>query len=92
MVALRENRSAEEDMRESFDNFFAAQLFLAMSAPLLFSRVLFLSQIDDTLGPMTQVSTFPVVGLGSLKFQCRPYEVLYKSGMILGVFRFTKKG
>lgn len=39
------------------DNFFMAQFFLALSAPLLFARVLFLSQIDDTLGPMTQVSS-----------------------------------
>lgn len=36
--------------------FFAAQFFLALSAPLLFARLLRLSQIDDTLGPMTQVT------------------------------------
>eukprot|EP00903_Cladosiphon_okamuranus_P021649 g19903.t1 len=35
--------------------FFAAQFFLAVSAPLLFARLLRLSQIDDTLGPMTQI-------------------------------------
>lgn len=35
--------------------FFGAQFFLALSAPLLFARLLRLSQIDDTLGPMTQV-------------------------------------
>lgn len=34
---------------------FLAQIFLAVSAPLLFSRVLFLSQIGSALGPMTQV-------------------------------------
>ncbi|CAN0140980.1 unnamed protein product, partial [Scytosiphon promiscuus] len=34
---------------------FYAQFFLALSAPLLFSRLLVLSQIDSTLGPMTQV-------------------------------------
>lgn len=34
---------------------FVAQLFLASAAPLLFSRVLFLSQAGGTLGPMTQV-------------------------------------
>lgn len=34
---------------------FLAQFFLAASAPLLFSRVLFLSQIGSALGPMTQV-------------------------------------
>lgn len=34
---------------------FLAQAFLAVSAPLLFSRVLFLSQIGSALGPMTQV-------------------------------------
>lgn len=32
-----------------------AQWCFLFSAPFLFSRVLFLSQIDDTLGPMTQV-------------------------------------
>lgn len=37
------------------EHFFAAQFFLAVSAPLLFARLLRLSQIDDTLGPMTQV-------------------------------------
>lgn len=36
--------------------FFLAQFFLALSAPLLFARLLRLSQIDDTLGPMTQVT------------------------------------
>lgn len=35
--------------------FFAAQVLLAMAAPFLFARLLFLSQIDDTLGPMAQV-------------------------------------
>lgn len=34
---------------------FVAQFFLAASAPLLFSRVLFLAQIGRALGPMTQV-------------------------------------
>ncbi|CAM9206508.1 unnamed protein product [Ectocarpus fasciculatus] len=34
---------------------FHAQFFYALSAPLLFSRLLVLSQIDGTLGPMTQV-------------------------------------
>lgn len=38
-----------------FDLFYA-QFFYALSAPLLFSRLLVLSQIDATLGPMTQVS------------------------------------
>eukprot|EP00903_Cladosiphon_okamuranus_P014653 g13587.t1 len=39
------------------DDFFLfhAQFFLALSAPLLFWRLLVLSQIDSTLGPMTQV-------------------------------------
>ncbi|CAM9206588.1 unnamed protein product [Ectocarpus fasciculatus] len=37
-----------------FDLFYA-QFFYALSAPLLFSRLLVLSQIDATLGPMTQV-------------------------------------
>lgn len=36
-------------------HFFAAQFFLALAAPLLFARLMRLSQIDDTLGPMTQV-------------------------------------
>lgn len=36
-------------------HFFLAQFFLAASAPLLFSRVLFLAQIGRALGPMTQV-------------------------------------
>ncbi|CAM9397930.1 unnamed protein product [Ectocarpus fasciculatus] len=35
--------------------FFHAQFFYASSAPLLFWRLLVLSQIDSTLGPMTQV-------------------------------------
>ncbi|CAM9233322.1 unnamed protein product, partial [Ectocarpus sp. 12 AP-2014] len=35
--------------------FFHAQFFYAISAPLLFSRLLVLAQIDTTLGPMTQV-------------------------------------
>lgn len=34
---------------------FVAQFFLASTAPLLSSRVLFLSQIGRALGPMTQV-------------------------------------
>eukprot|EP00903_Cladosiphon_okamuranus_P011821 g11108.t2 len=37
------------------EHFFAAQFFLAVSAPLLFARLLLLTQIDDTLGPMTQI-------------------------------------
>ena len=32
-----------------------AQALLASTAPLLFARILSLSQIDDTLGPMTQI-------------------------------------
>lgn len=34
---------------------FVAQFFLASTAPLFSSRVLFLSQIGRALGPMTQV-------------------------------------
>ncbi|CAB1096081.1 unnamed protein product [Ectocarpus sp. CCAP 1310/34] len=37
------------------DYFFVAQFFLAASAPLLFARLLRLSQIDSTLGPMIQI-------------------------------------
>ncbi|CAM9621106.1 unnamed protein product [Ectocarpus sp. 13 AM-2016] len=37
------------------DYFFAAQFFLAFSAPLLFARLLRLSQVDGTLGPMIQI-------------------------------------
>ncbi|CAM9548053.1 unnamed protein product, partial [Ectocarpus fasciculatus] len=37
------------------DYFFVAQFFLAVSAPLLFARLLRLSQIDNTLGPMIQI-------------------------------------
>ncbi|CAN0376362.1 unnamed protein product, partial [Ascophyllum nodosum] len=37
------------------DDFFIAQFFLASSAPLLFARLLLLSQIDGTLGPMIQI-------------------------------------
>lgn len=37
-------------------SFFIAQLLLAISGPLLFARALLLSQIDHTLGPMTQVT------------------------------------
>lgn len=45
-----------EDTKETdIRAFYVAQLFLAISAPLLFARVLSLSQIDDTLGPMTHV-------------------------------------
>lgn len=35
--------------------FFVAQLFFAIAAPLFFSRVLFLAQIDENLGLMVQV-------------------------------------
>lgn len=35
--------------------FFVAQVLLAVSGPLLFARALLLSQVDDALGPMTQV-------------------------------------
>ncbi|CAM9495479.1 unnamed protein product, partial [Sphacelaria rigidula] len=42
-----------DSLRESA--FFLAQLFLAVAAPLLFSRVLFLAQIDENLGLMVQV-------------------------------------
>lgn len=35
--------------------FFLAQLFFAIAAPLFFSRVLFLAQIDENLGLMVQV-------------------------------------
>lgn len=35
--------------------FFVAKVVLAASTPLLFARVLSLSQIDGTLGPMTQI-------------------------------------
>lgn len=34
---------------------FVAQVLLASTAPLLFARILSLSQIDSTLGPMTQI-------------------------------------
>lgn len=40
--------------REPGDDFFLSQFFLAWSAPLLFARLLLLSQIDGTLGPMIQ--------------------------------------
>lgn len=43
--------------------FFVAQTLLAASAPLLFARALFLSQIDDTLGPMMQVSKYKAYSL-----------------------------
>lgn len=33
-----------------------AQFFLAATAPFLFSRVLFLSQVGSALGPTTQVT------------------------------------
>lgn len=36
-------------------SFFMAQVLFAAAAPLLFSRILSLSQIDDTLGTMTQI-------------------------------------
>eukprot|EP00903_Cladosiphon_okamuranus_P021895 g20127.t2 len=47
---------------------FVAQFFLASTAPLLSSRVLFLSQIGRALGPMTQVifSMLRQLGLFSL--------------------------
>eukprot|EP00903_Cladosiphon_okamuranus_P009603 g9141.t1 len=35
--------------------FFLAQLFFAIAAPLFFSRVLFLAQIDENLGLMVQI-------------------------------------
>ena len=37
------------------DDFFLAQFFLAASTPFFFARLLLLSQIDETLGPMIQV-------------------------------------
>ncbi len=47
---------------------FVAQFFLASTAPLLSSRVLFLSQIGRALGPMTQVGgTGPARGAGGGK-------------------------
>ena len=51
--AVDERTSAQGADSQNF--FFISQLCLSISAPLLFSRLLFLSQIDDTLGPMTQV-------------------------------------
>lgn len=42
-------RSSQEEA------FFLAQLFFAIAAPLFFSRVLFLAQIDENLGLMVQV-------------------------------------
>lgn len=44
--------------------FFLAQLFLAIAAPLLFSRVLFLAQIDENLGLMVQVRGTGRFGFG----------------------------
>lgn len=57
IMALGDHWTAtdERDDASPQANFFMAQLLLALSSPLLFARVLFLSQIDDTLGPMTQV-------------------------------------
>ena len=40
---------------ERSSDLFIAQFFMAATAPFLFSRVLFLSQVGSTLGPMTQV-------------------------------------
>lgn len=40
-----------------------AQFFLAATAPLLLSRLLFLSQAGSTIGPMTQVGLLPVYEL-----------------------------
>ena len=37
-----------------------AQFFLAATAPLLLSRLLFLAQAGSTIGPMTQVGPLPV--------------------------------
>lgn len=48
-------RSSQEEA------FFLAQLFFAIAAPLFFSRVLFLAQIDENLGLMVQVRLSSVV-------------------------------
>lgn len=53
-----ENWSISDEGTEDSDEaawFFASQLLMAMAAPLLFARLLFLSQVDKTLGPMAQV-------------------------------------
>lgn len=59
IIALRASQgmaAADAMTTEEQESRFKAQCFLAASAPLLFARLLSLSQIDDTLGPMTRVS------------------------------------
>lgn len=50
--------------------FFLAQLFLAIAAPLLFSRVLFLAQIDENLGLMVQVNPFRLLSFSLIPHLC----------------------
>lgn len=58
-AGVQDQEDTDESTALSRDAFFLARFFLAAIAPLLFSRLLFLSQIDDTLGPMTQVRVNP---------------------------------
>lgn len=57
VIAQRQARGPppNEGGEDEPSSFYLAQVLLAASAPLLFARILALSQIDDTLGPMTQI-------------------------------------
>lgn len=48
-------RSSPATVVDREQSFFVARFFLAAIAPLLFARVLSLAQVDEYLGPMTQV-------------------------------------
>lgn len=58
LIALKEAHEREDDEPVPIEKqwaFFVAKVVLAASTPLLFARILSLSQIDGTLGPMTQI-------------------------------------
>lgn len=63
--------------------FFASQFFLAAVAPMLFARLLFLSQIDSTLGPMTQVTPQTPLWRAPCPFSC-PFSCRFPSPQVVG--------
>lgn len=70
------------DSHSSSDRaFFFARFFLASIAPMLFARLLFLSQIDPVLGPMTQVRLTCVNALEVWSFD--------REDIVLNVVRVT---
>eukprot|EP00752_Nemacystus_decipiens_P006636 g5966.t1 len=70
------------------EHFFAAQFFLAVSAPLLFARLLRLTQIDDTLGPMTQapLGEFDFSEFDDVKDDCPSHSDRPQAASDAGIF------